>query len=163
MTLMCLCRAPEIFSAGVSGAPVTSWDGYDTHYTERYMNHPDNNPAGYESSSVMSHVDRLLPSQRLLLIHGLIDENVHFRHTARLIDALVRAQKRYELLLFPSERHSPHKTADRVFMSDQIARFFSEALPISAAGSTTPPVPAVSSQAANAPTAGNKVHVFSKI
>jgi dipeptidyl-peptidase 4 len=52
----------------------------------------------------------------LLLVHGLIDENVHFRHTARLINALIRAQKHYELLLFPDERHSPRSLKDRIFM-----------------------------------------------
>ena len=66
---------------------------------------------------------------RLLLIHGLIDENVHFRHTSRLINALIRAKKVYHLLLFPSERHSPHKLQDRIFMGDEITRFFVENIP----------------------------------
>ena len=59
MTLMCLSRASHVFSAGVSGAPVTSWDGYDTHYTERYMGHPETNQAGYRSSSVMTHIQNM--------------------------------------------------------------------------------------------------------
>lgn len=93
MTLMALCRAGETFCCGVSGAPVTSWDGYDSHYTERYMGLPTENPSGYQSSSVMSHVSQL-ESGRLLLVHGLIDENVHFRHTARLLKAITAARKR---------------------------------------------------------------------
>ena len=75
---------------GISGAPVTHWDGYDTHYTERYMGTPLSNPIGYDESSVMHHVPKMRDSAALLLVHGLIDENVHFRHTARLIDTLIR-------------------------------------------------------------------------
>jgi dipeptidyl-peptidase-4 len=65
---------------------------------------------------------------KLLLVHGLIDENVHFRHTARLINALIRARKPYELLLFPDERHSPRRLDDRVFLEEQIRDFIQENL-----------------------------------
>jgi dipeptidyl-peptidase-4 len=105
MTAMALARAPETFSVGVAGASVTHWDGYDTHYTERYMGTPKSNPKGYQESSVMHHLGGL--QGKLMLVHGLIDENVHFRHTARLIDALIKAQKEYELLcLAPSKTGS---------------------------------------------------------
>ena len=60
----------------------------------------------------------------LMLVHGLIDENVHFRHTARLINALIAARKPYELLLFPDERHSPRRLEDRVFMEERLRDFF---------------------------------------
>jgi dipeptidyl-peptidase 4 len=126
MALMCLARAPETFKAAVAGAPVTAWDGYDTHYTERYMGTPQANPEGYLRSSVMAHVSNL--SGRLMLVHGLIDENVHFRHTARLLNALIEARKTYDLLLFPDERHSPRRLADRVFMEERIRDFFLRAL-----------------------------------
>lgn len=96
MSAMSLCKAPDTFACAVAGAPVTSWDGYDTHYTERYMGTPQNNEAGYNSSSVMSNVESL--KGKLLLVHGLIDENVHFRHTARLINALIAHRKRYDLV-----------------------------------------------------------------
>ena len=122
MALMCLSREPDLFKMGVAGAPVTHWDGYDTHYTERYMGTPHSNSEGYESSSVMSHIDRLEGS--LLIVHGLIDENVHFRHTARLINSLIAARKPYELLLFPDERHMPRSLADRVYMEERISEFF---------------------------------------
>lgn len=59
MTLMCLCKAPDVFCAGVSGAPVTHWNTYDTHYTERYMSTPAANKEGYEEGSVMAHVDKM--------------------------------------------------------------------------------------------------------
>ncbi len=94
MSLMSLCRAPNTFLCGVAGAPVTSWDGYDSHYTERYMGLPTDNSSGYDKSSVMTHVSHL-NSGRLMLMHGLIDENVHFRHTARLVTAITAARKKY--------------------------------------------------------------------
>jgi dipeptidyl-peptidase-4 len=122
MALMCLARAPEVFHVAVAGAPVTHWDGYDTHYTERYMGLPQSNAQGYEASSVIPYVGDI--RGRLLLVHGLIDENVHFRHTARLINALIRARKPYDLLLFPNERHMPRKLEDRVFMEEQICAYF---------------------------------------
>jgi dipeptidyl-peptidase-4 len=121
MALMCLARAPDVFQAAVAGAPVTHWDGYDTHYTERYMGTPQENPEGYERSSVMHHVGAI--SGPLLLVHGLIDENVHFRHTARLVNALIRARVPYDLLLFPDERHSPRSEADRIYMEERISAF----------------------------------------
>lgn len=122
MAAMCLAHAPQVFRAAVVGAPVTHWDGYDTHYTERYMGTPQSNPQGYEISSVMAHVPDI--SGRLLLVHGLIDENVHFRHTARLVNALNQARKPYELLFFPDERHLPRRLADRIYMEERIRDFF---------------------------------------
>ena len=86
MTCSALLRASDVFSVGVAGAPVTHWDGYDTCYTERYMGDPAVNVTGYRESAIMTHVEAL--RGKLLLIHGMIDENVHFRHTARLIAAL---------------------------------------------------------------------------
>ncbi len=126
MTLMCLLKAPEVFQVGVAGAPVTAWDGYDTHYTERYMGEPDANPEGYEVSSALAHVEALTGA--LLIVHGLIDENVHFRHTARLIDRLIEARKRYALLLFPDERHMPRRLVDRIYLHERICDFFLEQL-----------------------------------
>ncbi len=126
LAAMCLARAPDVFTAAVAGAPVTHWDGYDTHYTERYMGTPASNPEGYERSSVMHHVATM--SGNLLLVHGLLDENVHFRHTARLVNALIRAGKPHRLLLFPDERHVPRRPEDRAYMEEAIRDFFLERL-----------------------------------
>ena len=128
MSAMCLAKAPDVFTVAVAGAPVTHWDGYDTHYTERYMGLPAENPDGYERSSVMAHVEGMRDGH-LLLVHGMIDENVHFRHTARLINALIRARIGYQLLVFPDERHMPRSEADRVFMEEQIRDFIGAHLP----------------------------------
>jgi dipeptidyl-peptidase-4 len=122
MSALSLARAPETFKVAVAGAPVTHMDGYDTHYTERYMGTPQSNPQGYAESSVISHVAGI--TGKLMLIHGLIDENVHFRHTARLINALIKARKPYDLLLFPDERHMPRALADRVYMEEHIRDYF---------------------------------------
>lgn len=121
MAAMALARCPHLFRCAVSGAPVTSWDGYDTHYTERYMGLPAVNVAGYEWSSVMHHVPEM--RGKLMLVHGMIDENVHFRHTARLINALTAAAKEYELLVFPDERHMPRGLKDRMYMEERIFEF----------------------------------------
>jgi dipeptidyl-peptidase-4 len=86
------------------------------------MGTPPGNPEGYRRSSVMTHVARL--QGRLLLMHGLLDENVHFRHSARLMQALIEASKPYDLLLYPNERHLPRHERDRVAMETRILEFF---------------------------------------
>ena len=121
LAAMCLVRAPDVFHVAVAGAPVTSWDGYDTHYTERYMGLPSENESGYNESAVFDHVPNM--RGRLMIVHGLIDENVHFRHTARLINRLIAAGKDYELLIFPDERHSPRRLRDRVYMEKRISDY----------------------------------------
>lgn len=126
MTLLCLARAPEVFKVGVSGAPVTEWEGYDTHYTERYMETPAANPDGYRESSVLTHAAQI--EGKLLLVHGMIDENVHFRHSTRLLDVLVKANKSPDLLFFPDERHMPRGEKDRVSLEAKIVDYFEKNL-----------------------------------
>ncbi|XP_010267627.1 PREDICTED: uncharacterized protein LOC104604793 [Nelumbo nucifera] len=121
LSAMALARFPDTFGCAVCGAPVTAWDGYDTFYTEKYMGLPWENAACYEYSSVMHHVHKM--RGRLLLVHGMMDENVHFRHTARLINAIVAAAKPYELLVFPDERHMPRPLRDRIYMEQRIWEF----------------------------------------
>lgn len=122
MTLMSLLKAPETFSVGVATAPVTSWDGYDTAYTERYMSTPQANPEGYAQGSVLRYVDRL--RGKLLLVHGMIDENVHFRHTARLLNALIAARKDYDTLFLPDERHMVRHLVDRTYLNERTVSYF---------------------------------------
>ncbi|XP_068156351.1 dipeptidyl peptidase 9 [Drosophila tropicalis] len=107
LSLMGLIQYPHIFKVAIAGAPVTNWEYYDTGYTERYMDLPQHNESGYSAGSVLNYVQSFPEEDnRLLLIHGLIDENVHFYHTSRLISALNKANKPYALHVFPEERHS---------------------------------------------------------
>jgi len=126
MTLRCLELAPDVFKAGVSSAPVTDWDGYDTCYTERYMGTPENNADGYKAASALTHAGDLRGD--LLLVHGLLDENVHYRHTARLTNALVAAGKVFEILPMPESRHGARREGDRKYVAERTARFFERAL-----------------------------------
>lgn len=93
---MAVARRPEVFRAGVAGAPVVTWENYDTHYTERYLGLPQTSPDAYRVSNVTTYADQL--TRPLLLIHGVTDDNVYFQHTLQLADALFRAGKPYELL-----------------------------------------------------------------
>ena len=86
------------------------------------MQTPQTNASGYAEGSVMKHVSNM--QGKLMLVHGLIDENVHFRHTARLINSLIATRKVYDLLLFPEERHSPRRLGDRIYMEERISGFF---------------------------------------
>uniref|UniRef100_A0A7N8YC47 dipeptidyl-peptidase IV n=1 Tax=Mastacembelus armatus TaxID=205130 RepID=A0A7N8YC47_9TELE len=107
LSLMGLIHKPDIFKVAIAGAPVTLWIAYDTGYTERYLDTPEKNPKGYEACSVALHVDKL-PNEpnRLLILHGFLDENVHFFHTNFLVSQLIRAGKPYNLQVYPNERHS---------------------------------------------------------
>ncbi|MFM7129002.1 MAG: alpha/beta hydrolase family protein, partial [bacterium] len=145
MTLRALTEAPETFHVGVSFAPVTDWDGYDTCYTERYMETPQTNPEGYKNSSVINHADRI--KGKLLLIHGMIDENVHYRHTARLVQALMAAGKPFELLAVPEGRHGFRRMADATFARNKTVQFFeTHLLGESSAARPAPAVNAAQSQ-----------------
>ena len=93
----------KLFAAGVAGAPVTDWHNYDAFYTERYMNTPQENPEGYQRSSVVAAAGQL--HGRLLLIHGVRDDNVHLQNTLQLVNALQRADKDFELMIYPNDRH----------------------------------------------------------
>lgn len=91
------------FKIGISGAPVTDWHLYDTIYTERYMGTPQNNPEGYEKSSPLKAVNNL--QGKLLLIHGTIDDNVHMQNSIQFIYELQKANKPFELMVYPNSRH----------------------------------------------------------
>lgn len=125
MTLRCMEREPDLFKAGVSVAPVTFWEGYDTAYTERYMGTPEQNSEGYRTSSALEEANRI--TGELMLIHGMLDENVHFRHSARLITSLIHANTPFRLLPLPDERHSSRRPADRQYVAEALVKFFETA------------------------------------
>ncbi len=93
----------KLFAAGVAGAPVTDWHNYDSIYTERYMNTPQENPQGYEVTSVVRAAKNL--HGKLLLAHGVKDDNVHVQNTLQLVHALQQANKDFEVMLYPLGRH----------------------------------------------------------
>ncbi len=126
MTLIALLKAPEIFKVGVAGAPVTFFEAYDTHYTERYLSTPRDNQEGYRLTSVLPLVGNL--KGKLFLVHGLVDENVHFRNSAALIERLAEENKRFDLLVFPEERHMPRKPANLVYLEQRVTGYFKENL-----------------------------------
>ncbi|XP_047518470.1 dipeptidyl peptidase 9 isoform X2 [Pieris napi] len=107
LSLLGLATRPHIFKVCVAGAPVTSWRLYDTAYTERYMGSPSERHNAYSRASVIPHAPFFPDKEgRLLIIHGLADENVHFCHTAALLSELVRLGKPHRVQVYPGERHS---------------------------------------------------------
>jgi dipeptidyl-peptidase-4 len=103
MTLMAAIQRPDLFRAGVAVSPVTDQAGYDTAYTERYLGSPQHEPAAYARSSVLPRAGELAGS--VLLIHGAPDENVHLRHSVRLVAALQALGRDIELVILPKDRH----------------------------------------------------------
>jgi dipeptidyl-peptidase-4 len=103
LTLMALLKAPSRFRVGVAGSPGSDWTLYDSGYTERYLGTPEVNPAVYQAASPFPLIPNL--TAKLLIVHSLMDENVHFSGTAKLLDAFTAANKPVDLLLFPGERH----------------------------------------------------------
>jgi len=94
----------KTFKIGIIGAPVTDWRNYDSIYTERYMATPQNNPEGYEKSSVVKAAANL--HGKVLLIHGAADDNVHLQNTIQLAYELQKAGKQFELMIYPRSRHA---------------------------------------------------------
>jgi dipeptidyl-peptidase-4 len=103
LAALAVLRAPDLFHCAVAGAPVTKWDLYDTHYTERYMGNPHTNAADYEATSLVAHAHLL--ERPLLLIHGLADDNVLAAHTLQFSTALLHHGKVHELLALSGVTH----------------------------------------------------------
>jgi dipeptidyl-peptidase-4 len=103
MSALALLRYPDVFHVGVAGAPVTHWKNYDTIYTERYMRTPQENPEGYRQGSCLEHAGQL--AGKLFILHGLVDDNVHPSNTWQLVDALHKAGKRFDLMIYPNSAH----------------------------------------------------------
>ncbi len=120
-TLMALMRHADIFRAGVAVAPVVDWRGYDTHYTERYLGLPQENPAGYDSSSVLTWVPRL--RGHLTVVHGASDDNVHMRESMLLMQRLVELGKPVDLMIYPGT-HMLQTSEERMHLFERVWRTF---------------------------------------
>jgi dipeptidyl-peptidase-4 len=127
MTLMSLFKEPDVFAAGVSGAPVTDWTLYDTHYTERYLGTPQDNPDGYEASGVFPYAENL--ESPLLLIHGMADDNVLFTNSTKLMKALQDGGRPFDVMTYPGSKHGLTRvpsTGEHAY--SHILRFFRQHL-----------------------------------
>jgi dipeptidyl-peptidase-4 len=103
MSALAVLKAPDVYKAAVAGAPVVDWLDYDTHYTERYLGLPDKDEAAYKEASLLTYAADL--KRPLFLVHGTADDNVFFRHTLKLTNALFRAGKDFDLLPLPGMTH----------------------------------------------------------
>ncbi|QFU77361.1 hypothetical protein EY643_17765 [Halioglobus maricola] len=103
MTLNAMLRTHGAYSTGVVYAPVTNWREYDCVYTERYMNLPASNQAGYTETAIPQYGDQLAGD--LLLMHGAADPNVHLQHSIQLINQLVQDGKKFQMMLYPKQEH----------------------------------------------------------
>ena len=107
MSTNCLLKGNDIFSTAIAVAPVTSWRFYDTVYTERYMQTPQENASGYDDNSPINYADKL--EGNYLLVHGTGDDNVHAQNSMRMINALVAANKPFDIAMYPDRAHGIRK------------------------------------------------------
>jgi dipeptidyl-peptidase-4 len=126
MTLMTLFKAGDHFAAGVSGAPVTDWRLYDTHYTERYMGNPASDEAAYIASSVFPYANQLKGD--LLIYHGMADDNVLFTHSTKLYKHLQDNAKPFEVMDYPGKKHSIRGKQTGIHLYHTITNFFDRTL-----------------------------------
>ena len=130
MTLvsMLMGEGPETFKVGLSIAPVTDWRQYDTIYTERYMSTPQSNPDGYAAGAPLNYADRLADSQRLLLVHGDLDDNVHLQNTTQMSDALIQANRPFDLMIYPGRNHGIYGGNVRLHLHTLLTNYLREHL-----------------------------------
>lgn len=103
MTSLAMTKGADYFKMGIAVAPVTNWRYYDNIYTERFMRTPKENENGYDKNSPINFVDQL--KGKYLLIHGSGDDNVHYQNTMEMINALVKANKQFDLFIYPNKNH----------------------------------------------------------
>lgn len=125
-TLMSMSEGTPVFKCGVAVAPVTDWRYYDAPYTERFMQEPKQNADGYHDASAIDRINRL--HGRLLIVHGLDDDNVFFSNTASYIEALINAGVDFDMQVYPGKEHSITGYAHRKHLFTRILRFFDDNL-----------------------------------
>lgn len=130
MTLMSMLydEGPETIKVGAAVAPVTDWRLYDTIYTERYMSTPQKNLEGYKKSAPHNYAGRLKPKQELLIVHGDMDDNVHFQNSLRMANALQKANKQFDFMVYPGRDHSIYGGVTRLHLFQMITDFITENL-----------------------------------
>ena len=124
MTLLSMTKGAHVYSAGISVAPVTNWRYYDTIYTERFMQTPQENPSGYDDNSPVNHAEKL--EGELLLISGTGDDNVHHQNSLEMINALVAANKQFEFFSYPDRNHGIYGGNTRIHLYNMMMDFVKE-------------------------------------
>ena len=126
MSSLAITKGADVFNLAVAVAPVTNWRYYDNIYTERYMQTPQENPSGYDENSPINHVEKL--KGKYLLIHGTADDNVHVQNTYEMSSALVRANKQFDLFVYPDKNHGIYGKNTRYHLYKKITNFILENL-----------------------------------
>ncbi|MFM1879357.1 MAG: hypothetical protein RLZZ241_2223 [Bacteroidota bacterium] len=126
MASNCILKGNDTFELAIAVAPVTSWRFYDTIYTERYMQTPQENPQGYDLNSPLHFADRL--KGKFLLVHGAADDNVHVQNSMRLIEELVQANKDFDWAIYPDKNHGIYGGSTRLQLYNKMTRFILENL-----------------------------------
>lgn len=126
MSSLCLLKGADYFKAAIAVAPVTNWRFYDSIYTERYMQTPQENGDGYDDNSPINHVEKL--KGKYLLVHGTADDNVHFQNTTEMIQALVKADKQFDLFIYPDKNHGIYGGNTRYHLYQKMTNFIVENL-----------------------------------
>ena len=121
MSTNCLLKGNDVFSLAIAVAPVTSWRFYDTIYTERFMRTPQENPDGYDLNSPFNYPELLKGDY--LLVHGSGDDNVHLQNTMRMAEALVQANKPFELMIYPDKNHGIYGGNTRIHLYNKMTNF----------------------------------------
>ena len=127
MSSLAITKGADTFKMAIAVAPVTSWRFYDSIYTERYMQTPQENASGYDDNSPINFAELL--KGKYLLIHGTGDDNVHVQNTMRMVNALVEANKQFDLFVYPDRTHSIYSTRnDRLHLYTKMTRFIEDNL-----------------------------------
>jgi len=121
LTLLCMTKGADYFKAGIAVAPVTNWRYYDNIYTERYMQKPQDNPEGYDNNSPVNYAKNL--KGKLLICHGTADDNVHLQNTMEMSDALVKANKQFEMQLYTNKNHGIYGGNTRMHLYTRMTDF----------------------------------------
>lgn len=121
MTSLCMTKGKGTFKMGIAVAPVTTWRYYDTVYTERFMRTPQENPEGYDQNSPINFADGL--QGKFLLIHGSGDDNVHFQNSMDFAEALVQANKQFEMQFYPNKNHGIYGGNTSMHLYNRMSEF----------------------------------------
>ena len=126
MSSNCILKGADVFKMAIAVAPVTNWRFYDSIYTERYMQTPQENASGYDDNSPINHVSKL--KGNYLLIHGTADDNVHVQNSMQMIEALVQANKQFDWAIYPDKNHGIYGGKTRIQLYNKMTNFIKEKL-----------------------------------